>query len=228
MKVKTFAFLGVVIFVISGAFFLRAGGRPPFLDQLLDNLTPFKPQPTTISFSDAVIDDINQVSELTTTTYMIQQVVRNEGGGFATHYLVILVAKGKVNAGLDLDQLDARDVSVSEDGKNITVTLPPVKILTKRSNILSSKEEDTYIYTKIKDITSGANLDEIEQEMRNNAGAQILETACNDGILRAATDDARAAIEQFLKTARSDVNITIVSAPVPSVDECKNKVTLSD
>jgi hypothetical protein len=237
MKAKSFAVLGVVILIIIGALALQAGGRLPFLDQWLGNLNPFKPQPTTITFGDAVIDDIKQVSELTTVIYSIQEVHEtgykksddpnkydciSTGGDFGT----IMVVKGMVEAGLDLTQLDASDVSVSEDGKSITVNLPPVKILTERKSILSSNPKDTYVYLTCGTFSATRinmyyNPIEEEKELRATAGGKLLETACNDGILKEATDDARVTMEKFLKTVGPNVTVTVQTAPVPTVEECK-------
>jgi hypothetical protein len=229
MKAKSFVVLGVVIvLIIIGVLVLQAGGRLPFLDRWLDNLNPFKPQPTTITIGDAIITDISQVSQLTTTIFTIQQVV--EGGYnkaserlnlFGGDFWMIMVVKGTVEAGLDLDQLDTSDVIVSEDGKNITVNLPPVKILTEISHIVSSNSGDTYVYDFWRE--PFAQSDDIETVLRANAGAQILATACEDGILDDATEDARIAIDEFLKTTLPNVTVAVVSGPVPSVEACKAK-----
>jgi hypothetical protein len=88
---------------------------------------------------------------------------------------MIMVGNGTVEACLDLSQLDASDLTVSEDGKSMTVNLPPVTILTEGGHILSSNKDDTYIY----------------------------------------------ALSAAVGAKYDNANITVVSAPVPSVEECK-------
>src|SRR5512143_3824275 len=80
--------------------------------------------------SGEVIEKIRAASYLTTTKYTIQVVAKSETPGFLIFgwAKMLIIAKGTVEAGIDLNQLTAKDVSVSEDGKSITVTLPPVMI----------------------------------------------------------------------------------------------------
>jgi hypothetical protein len=239
MKGKFFVFIGVVILCIIGVFVLQAVGSLPSLNQWLDTQNPFKTPPTTITTGDAIITDINQVRELTTTVYIIQQVA--EGGykgsddpnkadcksWFGGDFWTTIVVKGRVEAGLDLEQLSAKNVSFSDDGKSITVNLPPVKILTDIRHILSSNESETYVYSSCH-TRNAKGWEDIEANLRAKAGDQILESACKDGILIHAAKDANTSIDRFLKLSQPGVDITVVSAPVPSVDECKNIGILSD
>jgi hypothetical protein len=224
MKIKSSALIGFVIFIIIiGALILQANGGLPFLDQWLANLNPFKPSPRIFTFGDAIITDIQQVSRLTTTIYTIQQVT--EGGTkrddchpinvLGRDYWMIMVVKGRIEAGLDLAQLNVSDVSVSEDGKSITVNLPPVTIHTKRSQILSSNKEGTYVYDHCREGLVGNKDNDLQSKLLIQAGGEILATACADDILTKANEDAKLAIEQFLNIAHEDFNINIVSAAVP-------------
>ena len=173
--------------------------------------------------SDTVIDKIQQVSELTTTKYTIQLVAKSEtvGGWFllgTTNVKMLLIAKGTVRAGLDMEKLDASDVEISDDGKSVTVHLPQVKIF-DRDQILSSNPSDTYVYDVQKGIA--ADTKNTETQLRGLANDQILEAACKDGIMYEATKNAETAIKHLLKTFVKDV--TVESGPVQSMDECKAK-----
>jgi hypothetical protein len=219
MKVKNILVVGLVIVFIIGTVVISSRLYNLF-STIQNNLVGTK---TTIITSDSVIDKIEQVSELTTTKYTIQLVAKNEtvGGWFllgTTNVKMLLVAKGTVRAGLDLEKLDASDVIVSDDGKNVTVHLPQVKIF-DRDQILSSNPADTYVYDVQKGIA--ADTTKTETQLRGLANDQILEAACKDGIMDEATKDAKTVIEQLLKTFVT--NVTVISAPVPSVDACKAK-----
>lgn len=223
MKVKNIWVVGLVIVVI----IIIGIGTVVIVNRLnntfstvLNNLVSTK---TTIITSDAVIDKIEQVSELTTTKYSIQLVAKSEtvGGWFllgTTNVKMLLIAKGMVRAGLDLAKLDASDVSVSDDGKSVTVHLPQVKIF-DRDQILSSNPSDTYVYDVQKGIA--ADTTTTETQLRGVANDQILEAACKDGIMDEATKNAKVVVEQLLQTFVT--NVTVISAPVPSLDACKAK-----
>lgn len=236
MKAKYFAALGVVVLVIIGALALQAGGRLPFLDEWLGNLNPFKPKPSIITISDAIITDITRVKQLTTTIYTAQQLAekRHDRGTWdlpLSSYRMVMVMKGTVEAGLDLNQLHVSDVSMSEDGKTITVKLPAVMILTDPEYVLSNDDEDTYVFyqnIEIAALAEGVKGIDLENQLRSEAGANIIQAACKDGILTDATNNARDAIDRFLKTTQPNVNITVVSAEVPSVNDCMKMGTPSD
>jgi hypothetical protein len=220
MKANNFLVLVLVILAVIGTLALQASGLLNPLWTLLNIQGGTK---TTIITSDAVIDKIEQVSELTTTKYTIQLVAKSETVGEwytfgATNVKMLLIAKGTVRAGLDLAKLDASAVIVSDDGKSITVNLPPVKIF-DRDHILSSNPADTYVYDVQKGIA--ADTTSTETQLRGVANDQILEAACKDGIMDEATKNAKIVVEQLLKTFVT--NVTVISAPVPSVDACKAK-----
>jgi hypothetical protein len=215
MKTKPYLMFGVVAAVFIGIIVLLAVGRFNWLSALLGTPT------TTIITSDTIIDKIEQVSELTTTKYSIQLVVQ---GHYTDTFLgtgdihMLLIAKGTVRAGLDMSKLDPTAVTVSADGKSVTVNLPPVKIFDP-NHILSSDPNDTYVYHEIHGI--GAQTGGMETVVRAEAANQILEAACKDGIMDKATEDAKVVLEDLLKLFVP--NVTVISAPVPSLDACKAK-----
>jgi len=219
LKPKYYVVIGIV--VIGAVVAILLGNRFfSVLETFVNNLGGTK---TTILTSDMVIEKIEQVSELTTTKYTIQLVAKSETVGAwyllgATNVKMLLVAKGTVRAGLDLAKLDASQVIVSDDGKSVTINLPPVKIF-DRDYILSSNPDDVYVYDVQKGIV--ADTTNTETQLRGVANDQILEAACKDGILDEATKNSKSAIEQLLKTFGT--NVIVISAPVPSLEACVAK-----
>gem|GEM_PF-5385860 len=219
LKPKYYVVIGIV--VIGAVVAILLGNRFfSVLETFVNNLGGTK---TTILTSDMVIEKIEQVSELTTTKYTIQLVAKSETVGAwyllgATNVKMLLVAKGTVRAGLDLAKLDASQVIVSDDGKSVTINLPPVKIF-DRDYILSSNPDDVYVYDVQKGIV--ADTTNTETQLRGVANDQILEAACKDGILDEATKNSKSAIEQLLKTFVT--NVIVISAPVPSLEACVAK-----
>lgn len=187
----------------------------------LNPLSSFMGQKANIT-SGEVVEKIRSASYLTTTRYTIRLVASSNtpGNWWALgqdYKKMLLVAKGTVEAGIDLKQLDASDVSVSEDGKSITVTLPPVKIL-NRNYSLSNDPMDTYVY----DASSGLFADTTNQqtELRSTANEELVKSACKGEIMQQANSYTKFATERLLKTLWPDVNITVLSGRMPSDEEC--------
>jgi hypothetical protein len=215
-----FVIVLLVVLAVIGTLVLQASG---LLNPVWTFLNIQSGAKTAIITSDTVIQKIEQVSEITTTKYSIQLIAKSETVGEwytfgAANVKMLLIAKGTVRAGLDLAKLNASAVNVSEDGKSVTVNLPPVKIF-DRDQILSSNPSDTYVY----DIQKGIAADSksTETQLRGVANDQILESACTDGIMAEATKNAKTVVEQLLKSFVT--NVTVISAPVPSLDACKAK-----
>jgi hypothetical protein len=203
MKAKFLMVLGVVIIIVIGVLVLQANGRLPFLDKWLDHLNPFKPAQTTITIGDAIITDIQQISQLTTTIYTNQQVVEKGNQVGLASWHMTMVIKGIVEAGLDLNQLDASDIIVSDDGKSVTVNLPPVKILAERNHILSSNPNETYVFETTFSLWWDQSVAITEEaNIRAEAGNLILKTACENNILADAAENAKITIEKLLKTTQ--------------------------
>jgi hypothetical protein len=213
---KSYAIYSLLLIVI--VFIgLLAWSNLPFLDPV-KSILGLKANIT----SGEVIEKIRAVSHLTTTKYTIRVVARSETPGTwwilgQDYKKMLMVAKGTVEAGFDLYQLNELNVSVSEDGKNITVTLPPVMIL-NRDYCLSNTPEDTYVYNA----SSGlfANTTNQQTQLREAANNELVISACKANIMGQATIDAKTAIEGLLKTLGPDINVTFSGGRIPSVEEC--------
>lgn len=218
MKARHIAILGVVILII-GALILQAGDGLPFLDKWLGNLNPLKPKPAIIAIGESIITDITQEKLLTTTIYSIQLSVEKRFDGTwlqAKSYRMVMVLKGSVEAGLDLDQFHSSDVSMSPDGKTIIVNLPPVKILTDSAHVLSNDSTETYVFFSNFQRNAAISQTDLEAQIRSEAGGSIIQTACNEGILANATTDAYNTVVRLMNTRETDLDIKVVSAPVPT------------
>lgn len=142
-----------------------------------------------------VVHQIQQVSRLETTSYSIQTVVTVErpGGllGVGSQRLLVIV-RGTVVAGIDVGKLQPRDVTVSEDGRQVAVRLPPAEILST-----SLDERQTQVYDHQTGLFTRPD-SSLVVEAQQAGAAQVLRTACEDGILRRATGDAQRAVTQML------------------------------
>lgn len=161
---------------------------------------PLAPAPTVISVDrPAVIRQIRALNRLETTTASIEKVITAEQGGNAFYNFfsgdkLLLVAHGDVIAGFDLAKLRQEDVVSSGDGVTVTVTLPPAEILVSRLD-----NEKTYVYDRDTGIFTSGNPG-LESEARRVAEQQILQAACDDGIMKRAAEEGKRSIEGLVKS----------------------------
>lgn len=156
------------------------------------------PTPQIVSGA-AVVRRIQELSRLETAAYTIERVIDvSQGssipivGDLLAGDELLLIAHGTVIAGVDLSSLDENDVTVSPDGSLITVRLPAVQIF--QASLDSQK---TRVYSRDRGLFAPDNKD-LESLARQEAELQILSAACEDGIMQRASDEAVAAMRQFL------------------------------
>jgi hypothetical protein len=165
----------------------------------------------------AVVQRIQQLSRLETASYTIEQVIDvSQGQGnpvfdFLAGDNLLLIAHGTVVAGVDLSKLDAGAVTISPDGKTITLRIPPVQIFD--SHLDSDK---TRVYSRDRRILAPDNKD-LESQARMEAERQILQAACEDGVMSRASDEAEKSLRQFLSLLDYDEVVVIASAPAACV-----------
>jgi hypothetical protein len=198
---------GAVIIAIAlavlGAFFyfgiIRAANVANPFNSVGGLSNPLAPAPTTIAVDrPAIIQEIRALNRLETTSASIEKVITAEQGGSAFYNFfagdkLLLVAHGDVIAGLDLSKMQPTDVQVSEDGKSATINLPPPEILVSRLD-----NEKTHVYDRDTGIFTQGNPN-LETEARRVAEQQILQAACEDGILKRAADEGKRSIENLVR-----------------------------
>jgi hypothetical protein len=205
--------IALALVVLGGLFYFginrATSSLNPFNGVGLSN--PLAAAPTTISIDrPAVIQQIRALNRLETTTASIEKVITAEQGGsefynFFRGDKLLLVAHGDVIAGFDLAKLRPEDVEVGQDGQSVTVKLPPPEILVSRLD-----NEKTHVYDRDTGIFTQGNPG-LESEARRIAEQQILQAACEDGILKRASDEGKRNIENLVK-AFGIKNVT-VNAP---------------
>jgi hypothetical protein len=196
---KLFAFIGIVG-LIGFAFLLGSGRLSLFAPAAANTLTNFT--------SAVVVQRIQHLNQLATTKYTMQLVVGKGQDGYIFGFgqdKILLVAQGKVVAGIDLSQLAERDAHISDDRKTITVNLPPAKIMDYYLD-----EKHTFVYQRDTGIWPPPD-PQLETAARQQASEQILSAACEAGIMKESADDAKQAVEQLL-TVFGFQQVTVTSA----------------
>src|SRR5215212_5066633 len=195
----------VLLYLILGAIavvivFLLAG------QQLIKSFVPNVPQQireviatptTTIRDRGGTIVQIRSLNRLETQSFSVERVVeaKVERGNPLDLVLgdrLLLIASGEVVAGVDLSKLKDSDVAISQDGKSITLKLPPSEIFSKSLN-----NDRTRVYDRQQGPLAPENKD-LETQARVSAEAEILNAACEGNVMQKAAADAQRSMEQFL------------------------------
>lgn len=168
----------------------------------------FQKPETTIDLTRAnVIKEIEKLGRLETASYSIEKIIEagNEGN-FLQDILygdrILLIAHGKVVAGVDLEEIEEQDVNVEE--KTLSITLPPPTIF---SSTLDS--EKTSVYDRTQGILRNTDKD-LESEARQAAEGAIYQAACDGGILIDAKENAVSQITDLFEFAGfTEITVTI-------------------
>lgn len=152
------------------------------------------PTPTVFADPITIVRQVNALSRLETASYTVEKIITAESGQGAFSFLfgdrLILVAHGRVIAGVDLGKMQLEDIVVSPEG-TVTVKLPPAEVL-----VVALDNQKSYIYDRDTGII-GMN-PALETEARRAAEQEILNAALEDGILEMAQRNAESYLRQFI------------------------------
>lgn len=178
------------------------------LATLISN-NPFSRPQTKVDLSRAsVVKEIQSLGNLETASFTIEKIVEagQQGNVFQDILYgdrILLIANGKVIAGVNLNQINKDNVSVN--GDRLSVTLPAPVIL--NSSLDNSK---TTVYDRTQGFLNRGSKN-LETEARTSAEASIRQGACDAGILIEARDNAIVRIKQLFQF----VGFTTVDVIIP-------------
>jgi hypothetical protein len=202
------AFLIVLLLLalVTGAFLLA---RSPWVDSLLEPRAD----------ADGIVQRVQSLSRLETTRYTIETVVTADEQGYIDTPLgrlqigsdrLLMIIHGRVTAGVDLEKLRPRNVDRSADGGRLTIRLPAVEIFG-----VDLDNDKTRVYSR--ETWLKRPNPNLESEARQGGEARVLATACEDGIMQRATEDAQQAVEKFVGLLElATIAVEVIPAPVPS------------
>jgi hypothetical protein len=153
------------------------------------------PPPTpTIIVLPAVINQIKPLGQLHTASYFLSTVVDTQMpvGALNQVQRVLLVACGKVDAGVDLGKLNPPDIITS--GEKATIRLPEAEIFTSQ---LFDDRKCTYVVLREEGVLLPPNT-VLETAAREAAVANFKETALANGILEQARLNAEGEVRRLL------------------------------
>lgn len=157
--------------------------------------------PTIIVRPPAVLQ-VRAISELASAQSLMSTVVEVEKArlGNVVYEKLVLIACGRVKAGIDLTQLKESDVTVTDDGKTVRVKMPKAHLLDAYLIDDSTQPCTTKVYDRTNLILL-EETKELEGQAREKALEAIRQTATQSGILSDAERNARIAIERILLNA---------------------------
>lgn len=162
---------------------------------------------------EGVLAKIRELNRLESTAFYIDTVIKTEKQGnwyalWQDSQKGLFIAKGSVSAGLDLTQLDRKDVSVLDD--RVIINLPQARILDVQLD-----------HIEVYDLSTGSlNLHRPDMQVldtvQQTAKQQILQKACEGGILSHARERSQVQIEQLFALA----GIHVAAYPAAAEAEC--------
>jgi hypothetical protein len=178
--------------------------------------------PPVVITAQTVLDSIQGLSQLTTVRYNYSSLVTSERDMPDVLNLLygerqVLVAVGHVNAGIDLSQITAGDIT--QDGSTLIVRLPPPQLQDCFVN-----EQDSYIAALNTGLFS-RSAPELVIEGRRFAVRQFRDRALAEGILEDVQAHTQAVVQQLIETLNPDAAVRLVITPpdaaAPLPESCR-------
>ncbi|MGA7155958.1 MAG: DUF4230 domain-containing protein [Acidobacteriaceae bacterium] len=157
-------------------------------------------RPLTIVSAPDVVEKVQQLNRLETVVYSLDTVVEgDESNPILPDALagdkLLMIVHGQTIAGIDMSKLQPESVQITEGpkGRSIRLTLPPSQIFNTTIDVHKTRvyARDTGLFVK-----ADPNL---ETQVLQKAQAQLQQAALSDGILDAATKNARATVTAMLE-----------------------------
>jgi hypothetical protein len=164
--------------------------------------TAFAPATATVLVRPPAITEIRALADLTTASTTLSTIAEAQQArvGNILYERLILIACGRVKAGVDLARLQEQDVRVSADRRKVTIRLPQAELLDTYLIDDSTQPCHTRVYDRTNLILLPSSKD-LEGQARELALKAMRETAVQAGVLKDADRNARIVIERVLKAA---------------------------
>lgn len=158
----------------------------------------YEEQPEQTTTGPVVVEGVQRLDRLATVRWTESVPVTKESGGTQLERLfsgekVLLVAVGRVEAGVDLSELGKDDVKVR--GERVTIRLPEPEILST-----SLDEDETRVYDRDYGPLNLRPDDSLVERARAEAEQKVEQAARENGILDTAEQNAESSIRAFVTT----------------------------
>lgn len=216
LQLLTVASVGgaVMLASLAGLAFMRSGSQ--FIEGVKMTLTP-KPPEETVDVKTVVVQQVREVSELTTAVFTMEAVVPAQSDRKIGEYTIgktnlLYVAYGEVQAGVNLEEISTADVTTSEEGKRVKLVLPPPQLLDSKIDV---ERSNVYDYSRGFLNLGPDRAPQLQELAQKEALVKIERAACEQDILGQASDRAELVVTQLLKSAGFE-EVTVETSPVAS------------
>lgn len=157
----------------------------------------------------AVIKEIQSLNRLETASYTVEKIIEAGTNGNAFQNILfgdrlLLIAHGKVVAGVDLSRISDEDVRV--DGDTLNLHLPNTEVFSATLD-----NDQTKVYDRDQGLLARGDTD-LETQARQAAESSIRQAACDSGILSEAATNARLQLQQMYALAGFEhIEVTITA-----------------
>ena len=198
-------FRNILIFVVAVTIVWWLLGKTDFVPQFKN---PFAAKPVLIDETPLLVKNIKAIAQLMTIEYHDEVVVDSTRSNtrilplppfiFTSGASLVLIVKGKLMAGLDLQRLDSSYFSGNKD--SVSVQLPRAKLL---EVIVNPTDVETFS-------EKGTWNSEAFAALKQKAAAQIIRNATAQGVLHRADEKARNLVIQLMLNAGYK-KVTVIS-----------------
>lgn len=157
-------------------------------------------EPLNVISSGAVVEKVQRLNRMETVVYTLDTVVEGDESSTIlpdalTGDHLLMIVEGKTIAGIDMSQLKPENVAITEtgNGRAIKITLPPSQVF-----LTAIDNDHTGVYARETGLFVKADPN-LESKTRAKAQGQLQDAALKDGILDAATKNARATVTAMLE-----------------------------
>jgi hypothetical protein len=157
-------------------------------------------RPLNIVSAPMVVDRVQKLARLETVVYSLDTVVEGaETSPVLPDALagdkILMIVNGQTVAGVDLSKIKPEDAQITETsaGRTIHLTLPASQVFSTAIN-----EQKSRVYSRDTGLLVKAD-PSLESQVRQKAQAQLQEAALSDGILDAASKNAKSTVTSMLQ-----------------------------
>lgn len=171
----------------------------------------------TIVQQDTILSKIRQLNQLQSSAFHVESIIKTEKQGnwfvlWQDSQKGLFVAKGQVQAGLNLDELHSQHIQILPD--TVLIQLPPVRIQDVQLDNIEVFDIQTGLFNVYQPDMS------VLQTVQTQAKQQILQQACQNGILQHAQQHSANQITQLFQIANMK-NMKVSVYPSAQMGECK-------
>jgi Protein of unknown function (DUF4230) len=155
---------------------------------------------TSIVSAPGVVEKIQRLNRLETVVYSLDTVVEGNRSSAVLPDLLagdrmLMVVRGQTIAGVDMSQMKPDDVQITENGsvRTVRIVLPPSQVF-----VTTIDNQHTRVYARSTGLLVPADIN-LESETRAKAQTELQKAALEDGILDAASKNARSTVTAMLE-----------------------------